>query len=128
MKKNKLKWSLGALEAEIMDIVWSNSNVSVREVVEKLRKKKKIAYTTVMTVMLRLSNKKILKRKQGQDGAYIYWPSQNRDDFAASVSRRAINDLIKSFGEVAVAQFIDVVETSDLKNLENWRLKLKKIK
>ncbi len=128
MQKNELQWSLGALESKIMNIIWSLGHTSVRKVVAEIQKEKKIAYTTVMTVMARLFEKKILKRKMGPDGAYTYWPTQERQDYLISVSRKTIKNLIRSFGAVAVAQFIDVVETSDLKNLEQWRRKLKKIK
>jgi predicted transcriptional regulator len=81
-----------------------------------------------MTVMVRLHNKGILKRKLDETGAYIYTPVQDKRTFLERASKKAIKDLIREYGEVAVAQFIDAVESSNLKNLEEWRRKLKKIK
>lgn len=128
MKNNKIKTSLGELEAEIMEAVWALGSVSVRQVLNQLRKKRDIAYTTVMTVMSRLCDKLVLKRKFNGDGAYVYTAAQVKADFLVTASKRAISGLLKEFGEVAVAQFVDAVESSNLKNTEEWRRKLKKIK
>lgn len=128
MKKKKITQILGDLEAEIMEIVWKLETVSVRQVFSRLKKKRKIAYTTVMTVMARLAQKGILSRKLDESGAYIYAPIQDKSAFFAAASKKVINSLINEFGEVAVAQFIDVVESSNLKDLEKWQKKLKKIK
>lgn len=128
MKNNKIKTSLGELEAEIMEAVWNLESASVRQVLNQLKKKRDIAYTTVMTVMSRLCDKLLLRRKFNGDGAYVYTAVQAKANFLAAVSKRAISGLLKEFGEVAVAQFVDAVESSSLKNLEEWRQKLKKIK
>ncbi len=127
-KIGKLRQPLGALEADIMEAMWALSDASVRQVFDRLRKKRKIAYTTIMTVMSRLHNKGVLKRRLNDDGAYIYRPAQDKKIFIAAISKKAITDLIKSFGEVAVAQFIDEVENSGLKDLAKWQKKLRKIK
>ena len=128
MKNNKIKTSLGELEAEIMEAVWNLESASVRQVLNRLKKKRDIAYTTVMTVMSRLCDKLVLKRKFNGDGAYVYTAFQAKANFLAAASKRAISGLLKEFGEVAVAQFVDAVESSSLKNLEEWRQKLKKIR
>lgn len=128
MKMNKIKTSLGELEAEIMEVVWHLESASVRQVLNRLKKKRDIAYTTVMTVMGRLCDKLVLKRKLNGDGAYVYTAIQAKASFLAVASKRAISGLLKEFGEVAVAQFVDAVESSSLKNLEEWRQKLKKIR
>jgi predicted transcriptional regulator len=128
MKINKIKHSLGELEAEIMEIVWKLKEATVRQVFSRLKKKRKVAYTTIMTIMARLTAKGVLKRKLDQAGAYIYTPTQDKQTFFAVASKQAISSLIKEFGEVAVAQFMDVIEGSNLKDLEKWQEKLKKIK
>lgn len=128
MKKNNSKQSLGKLESEIMEIVWKTNSASVRHVLNKMKKRKKIAYTTVMTVMSRLADKQLLNRKLNESGAYIYSPTQSKQAFLESSSKQAINHLIKEFGEVAVAQFIDIIESGNLKNFQEWKKKLKNIK
>lgn len=126
MKVNRYNKLLGDLEAEIMERIWELEKASVRQVLNLIGEKRSVAYTTVMTVMSRLYNKGILKRRVDESGAYIYSPCKRKDVFLAEASKRAVNSLIKDFGEVAVAQFFDAVESSDFKDLKKWRRKLKK--
>lgn len=129
MKLNITNRPLGELETEIMDAIWRMENASVRQVLRCLgKKKKKIAYTTVMTVMTRLAGKGILEREISPEGAYIYKPVQNREEFFAMASKKNIEGLLKEFGEVAIVQFAEIVERTDLGKLKEWRQKLKKIK
>ncbi len=69
---------LGELESAVMDILWSHrSALSVREVHELLWQDRDLAYTTVMTVLDRLSKKGIASRKL--DGrAWLYSPALTR--------------------------------------------------
>ena len=126
MTKQKFK-PLAELETEIMTILWNLKNASVRTVVNRLRKKREVAYTTIMTTMSRLHAKGVLKRNQDAGGAYIYTPTENKQNFLAHVSGNMINSLLNNFGDVAVAQFIDILENSRY-NTREWRKKLKKIK
>jgi len=122
MIKNK---TLGQLEIKVMEILWDRKKSTVREVVDQLKNKN--AYTTIMTVMDRLYNKGILKRQMSESGAYYYSTIQDKKDFDSQISKRIISSLIAEFGEVAIAQFVDVVESSNRDDLKRWREKLKKI-
>jgi|SRR3989344_2080608 len=117
----------GKLEQEIMEVIWRIENATVRQVLDALQEKRDIAYTTVMTVMTRLADKGLLKRTLEKNGCYCYRTVHGKQKYSELASKRAISSLIKAFGEVAVAQFVDVVESSDSKNLEEWRQKLKAI-
>lgn len=120
--------SLGTLEEEIMQIMWKEKDASVRLVFDKLKKKRDIAYTTVMTIMSRLYTKGILQRHLHENGSYIYAPAQSKEKFLEKISEQVIKNLIKNCGEVAVARFIDIVEAGNFKKSAEWRKKLKKIK
>ncbi|MBI3486204.1 BlaI/MecI/CopY family transcriptional regulator [Candidatus Daviesbacteria bacterium] len=101
---------LGELESEIMEIVWQYSEpVSVRIVTENLQKKRKIAYTTIMTIMARLVDKGLLKRNQAGK-AYSYQPTYSKDKFLTRISRQIIKNFISSFGDAAIAHFAGEVE------------------
>lgn len=126
MSKNNIK-ILGDLEAEIMDIVWAAEQVCVRNVLAQLEKKRKIAYTTVMTVMARLYDKGVLKRKMDKSGAFLYFPAKDKKAFLQSASEKIIKNFLKTYGDVAVAQFVDVIEKMDNKQSEEWKEKLKKL-
>lgn len=101
---------LGKLERDVMEIVWQSDNtVSGRGVTEKLQKDRMVAYTTIMTIMGRLVAKGLLKRKS-QGNAYVYQAVYTKDKFLTKVSRQLITNFVDSFGELAVAHFIQEVE------------------
>ena len=58
-------------ELEILKIVWQRGHATVREVYEDILKQRKIAYTTVLTMMGILEHKGHLKKKAGER-AYLY--------------------------------------------------------
>jgi BlaI family transcriptional regulator, penicillinase repressor len=66
-------------ELEIMKIVWSRSSSTVRDVYEELLTRRKIAYTTVMTMMGILEQKGHLK-KSADERAYVYKPARAQQE------------------------------------------------
>ena len=96
---------LGPLEAEVMDVAWGAAEpLSVRMVLDRLNdgRTPPLAYTTVMTVMARLAEKEILRRRLDGRG-YLYEPAV--PDAAAI----AVRNLVRDFGDAAVAGFVDEV-------------------
>src|SRR4030081_3900430 len=72
-----LEQHLGALEREVMAVVWKAGDINVREACERLESA--VAYTTVMTTMDRLFKKRLLtRRKVGR--AFIYAATATRDE------------------------------------------------
>ena len=95
----------GPLESHVMDAVWRATRpVTVREVVDDLNgsRSEALAYTTVMTVMSRLADKNVLSRSRVGRG-YLY--EANAPD-AAGI---AVKDVLRAYGDVAVAHFVDEV-------------------
>lgn len=109
MSSNPSKF-LGQLEKEIMEIVWASKDpITVREVFETISKKRKIAYTTVMTIMNRLVDKKLLKRiPYGK--AYLYQAAYSKDKFLTKISRQIIKNFVSNFGDAAIARFVQEVD------------------
>jgi predicted transcriptional regulator len=76
--------TLTDVELEIMKVVWELERCTVREVYETLREQKRIAYTTVMTMMNILEKKGHLsKQKQGR--AYLYEPVRAKSQVISSM-------------------------------------------
>lgn len=99
---------LGALEAAIMECLWKRENATVRDVYECLSRDRKIAYTTVMTVMGRLSDKGLLeKAKEGN--AYIYSAKVSSDDFNESITSSMMSGLVDHLTAGSLAYFIDAI-------------------
>jgi predicted transcriptional regulator len=108
--KNKM---LGPLEQNVMECVWNCKRTTVREVHSCLKKDRKIAYTTVMTIMSRLTEKGYLKR--GMVGnRYIYIPSKKRASFIKKTLSTMAKNLMNNFGEEAILTFIDELDKQGL--------------
>jgi predicted transcriptional regulator len=87
-----LENSLGALEREVMTIVWSDQEISVREMCERLGSG--VAYTTVMTTMDRLFKKRLLaRRKVGR--AFVYCAAASRDELEGAVATELVQSLLQ---------------------------------
>lgn len=95
-----------------MDAVWRSGSATVADVVDALKPRTDAAYTTVMTVMTRLTEKGLLKRRL-QGRGYLYVPSQTREAYEEALSRARIRGLIKEFGDVAIAQFAEELRDVD---------------
>lgn len=115
---------LGELEREIMEVIWRKKTATVRDVYEDVRKRRKIAYTTVMTIMDRLFAKEIVKRKK-EGKTYRYSARQSKESFFEKTSQQIISGLLKNFGEVAIAQFANTLDRVDPKRLKSLREKIK---
>jgi predicted transcriptional regulator len=111
----------GELETAIMDVVWLTNPISVRDVLQKLDRG--CAYTTVMTVMQRLFDKGMLKRKLIEN-AYQYEPAMPKQQFVEQTVRKTVDQLCDGFGDLALAHFVDALDDVDEKRLEKLRRKL----
>ncbi len=80
----------GDLEAEVMARVWDHdAPVTVRELLDELRRERAIAYTTVMSTMDNLHRKGLLNRdKDGK--AYRYTAVASREEHSARLMREAM--------------------------------------
>jgi len=77
-------------ELEIMKVVWELQTATVRDVYEALLRRRKIAYTTVMTMMNILEEKGYLK-KRAEDKAHVYRPAQAK----AKVIRAMVQEFVE---------------------------------
>ncbi|MDR3616693.1 MAG: BlaI/MecI/CopY family transcriptional regulator [Candidatus Obscuribacterales bacterium] len=103
-----LRKFLGDLECEIMELVWKKANptVTVREIFDVLRREREIAYTTVMTTMVRLNEKGILKIVDKTGLANCYIPVENREQFISNAVSRVLEIFTKEFPKES-ASFLD---------------------
>jgi len=90
-------WTLGRLEAAVMEVLWARGAGRVHEVAAELGRR--LAYTTVMTTLDRLFKKGLLDRSK-QKRAFVYAPRMSRPEW----ERRRAAEL--------VAGFLDGPETS----------------
>ncbi len=107
--KKGLKKILGELESEIMEIIWRRGQATVRDVFTILSRRREIAYTTVKTVMERLSTKKLLNQLK-QSNAFVYTPSLSKESFTRSTIKEILSGLLEDFYEPVTTQFIDSMD------------------
>ncbi len=93
-------------ELEIMKIVWDREQATVRDVYEALLEKRKIAYTTVMTMMKILEGKGYLKKKQA-DRAYLYRPAQPRHKVLGAMVREFVNRVFNGSAEPLLVHLVE---------------------
>ena len=101
--------NLGELEKQIMDILWNKQNVSVRCILEELQKDRKIAYTTVATILQRLHDKKLVAKKEDKTG-FRYTPKISREDYLKRLSQSFLSNLVSGFGDMAIASFAHSID------------------
>ena len=101
-------------ELEIMKIVWDRGSATVRDVYEEMLKHRKIAYTTVMTMMGILEQKGRLT-KSDSDRAYVYSPAQPRGEVVANM----VQDFVKRvFDGSAKPLLVHLVENKKINQEE----------
>ena len=105
---------LGPLETAVMEKVWKRGPLTVRDIVDDLGRSRGLAYTTVMTVMVRLHGKGLLTRER-TGKTYVYRATFTRDEHRAVLSRDLARGLVSQFGDAALAAFsaeLDEVDAS----------------
>lgn len=118
--KKGLELRLHELEAAIMDVIWSKklSTFAVSDVLAVLERKREIAYTTVMTTVVRLYEKGLLERRR--DGRrYLYSPKLTREQFLESTAREVLDGAVGSPQALAMlAEKVSEASSNDLDELE----------
>src|ERR1700684_1915233 len=93
-------------ELEIMKIVWERESSTVRDVYETLLERRKIAYTTVMTMMKILEQKKYLRKTQ-EDRAYVYRPAKPKNLVIKGMVREFVNRVFNGSAEPLLVHLIE---------------------
>ena len=93
-------------ELEIMKIVWDLERATVRDVYEKMLGQRKVAYTTVMTMMKILETKGHLKKTQ-DDRAHVYRPSQPKKQVIGGMVREFVNRVFNGSAEPLLMHLVE---------------------
>jgi predicted transcriptional regulator len=117
--------SLGPLEIQVMEVVWSCGESSVRDVVEKLDTR--LAYTTVMTTLDRLFKKGLLNRHKSER-AFVYSARLSNHEW----ERQRAGDLVAGFlagpqpsRELLLSSLVDAVGHYDAMLLDQLEEKIR---
>lgn len=115
----KLLDDLGQLQRAVMEAVWQLGEASVHQIREKLGRKKKLAYTTILTTMQKLEKAGWLQhRSQGK--VYIYLPTRSREEAGAKSVGKFVE---RMFEGDAVLMFQHLIRDSKLSDRELGELR-----
>lgn len=103
---------LGDLEARIMRAVWELGRpVSARTVHARVALGHAVAIHTVITVLNKLVEKRLLRREK-QDDLLHYEACMDEAEFRAQASRRVVEGILSFGPEAVTASFVDVLAES----------------
>ena len=114
--------NLGPTEKRIMEVVWMRGKTTVSDVHQcMVCGQKKLAYTTVMTIMNRLTEKGLLERRKAGK-AYRYSVLFQRNEVVRMILHDHLKALTARFGDevlLALAEEIKAMKTDKKTKLIN---------
>ena len=100
---------LTRLELQILEMLWTRGNASIREIQEAFPEPRP-AYTTVQTTVYRLETKDAVRRVRKISNAHIFEPVLARED----ARQRLLDEVLRFFGGRAQPMMAQLVEAGKL--------------
>ncbi|MBI3462118.1 MAG: BlaI/MecI/CopY family transcriptional regulator, partial [Planctomycetes bacterium] len=97
---------LGALQAEVMEIVWELGEATVAQVAERIGKRRRVTYTTVLVAMQKLDKKGWL-RHHSAGRAYVYQPVRSREAAHTGVVRDILLNAFRGNPRLLLSHLLD---------------------
>ncbi len=120
---NKKFLPIGKTELEVLHIVWELGEATVNDVLEQILKKRKVAYTTIMTVMKNLSNKGVLKyRKEGTTYVYSATEKQKPEEVIDNILGEIVDKVFKGSPAALIQTLVKKENLSDEEKAEIKKL------
>jgi predicted transcriptional regulator len=101
---------LTKLELQIMEALWTQGQVSIRDIQETFPEKHRPAYTTVQTTVYRLEAKKAVRRVKKVGNFHIFEAAISR----SAAQRRLVDDLLALFGGRTQPVMAHLIESGKL--------------
>ncbi len=102
----KAKTTLTGQELEIMKVIWKLGTPTVRQVYETMLERRKVAYTTVMTMMNILETKGYLKKRRGER-AFVYAPSRPEKQVIRAMVREFVDRVFNGAAEPLLLHLVE---------------------
>ena len=114
-------------ELEILKVIWQLGPSTVREVYRELSKHRKIAYTTVLTMMGILERKGHLKKTAGER-AYLYRTAKPQAQVTAGMVKEFVNRVFNGSSQPLLVHLVEdkgisAEELAELETLVKQRRK-----
>lgn len=109
-------------ELELLKLVWKLGEATVRDVLEALPPERKLAYTTVMSMMRILERKGYLTHR-AQGRAFLYQPRVSEDEVAEGMLSHLIDRMFEGSAELLMVKLLEASELTE----EQLRMLKKKV-
>ncbi len=106
--------NLGELQRVVIEVVWKLGEASVHQVRDQLARRKKLAYTTVLTTLQKLEKAGWL-RHRNEGKVYIYLPTRSRREAGAKSVQKFVE---RTFEGDTLLMFQHLVNDSTLTDKE----------
>ncbi len=118
--------ALGDLQASILGAIQKLGKASAREIMEEIGAERKVAYTTISTVLDRLYRKGLVKRSKtiSRGGAKYVYSYAAPPEMRTSLVQRALNQLVSAFGPSIVPTIYDSLEQISKAETEELKRKV----
>lgn len=120
-KKAEEQKLLTETELEFMNVIWALGEATVNDVIENLPEDRKVAYTSVSTILRILQQKNVLSaRKEGR--GHVYIPLLQKSDYESRTLNHVVDKVFDGTPIALVRQLLGSIkmkpeELSELKEL-----------
>ena len=126
-----IRFALGDLEAAIVEELWkAGQPLSVKEFHDHISRNRRVAVTTVATILDRLYRKGVLSRKLVKEGGphYLYSSRLSEEEFKHAVVNNVMGALLRGFNDVTVAYLAEKMAgtAGDRRVISKYLTKLRK--
>ena len=122
VRKSLDGYSLGELEAQILDIIWDlEPPVTSSQVFKIMYPRRELSYSTIMLTMAKLSRKGILTQQRTGDkktDPFIYTPNFSRREMGMRLLQEVSEKVLKNPLHVVVGKILsDTLSAADLQKV-----------
>jgi len=120
--------ALGELQAEVLGALQRLGKASARDVMKEIGFEKRLAYTTVSTVLDRLHTRGLVRRSKvaGRGGEKYVYQVAAHGDIKASLVQRTLSRLVNAFGPSVVPTIYESLEQLSKSDIADLKRKLSK--
>ena len=109
MSKNKNNPT--AAELEVLNILWENEPLTVREIHSELAKSKDVGYTTALKIMQNMTQKGILSREKSGK-SHLYYAAIKKEETQKSLLNKFVDTAFAGSASSLVMQLLGNKQTS----------------
>jgi len=121
--------NIGPLERKVLEILWDKKVASAREISNTLEENgERRAFSTVRTIIKRLENKKIIKRKfNKKERMYFYTPLITKEELEKTIVHSIFGELLKRFKQSTISFLAEELSDNE-EEIEKIKQKLNEMK